>query len=739
MLKKETQPDGSYLVYTYDVAHRLVEIADGNGNRTAYILDANGNRTQENSYDPHGVLHATRNRIFNALNQLQQDIGAASVGSPVTAYSYDAAGSRTAVDAPMGRHASNEFDELGRLKHATDALLGVTSYSYNQRSNVTSVTDPNGRTTNYAYTGFGDVLSQDSPDTGLTSNTFDTAGNLKTNSDARGVVATQTYDALNRISAVNYSQNGVLLQAISYSYDSAANGIGKIAAVSDSNHSISWSYDSWGRVASKTQTVGALVRTVQYQYQNGHLHSLTLPSGNVVTYEVNLNGEVISVQVGTTTILSAVTYEPFGSINGWVWGNGSGFGRAFREDGRLASVSSDNTGIGNLAFTYDLASRITAVDRSNSAPNSWALAYDNLDRLTSATTSTRNLSWSYDAIGNRLTQVGYQEASYPAEGMSFSFDPRGRMGSVTVGSSTTSYVYNALGQRVRKAAGASTPINFVYDEVGHLVGEYTDGGVLIQETVWLQDMPVATIRPSASGSVDVFYVHSDHLGAPRAVTRPTDNAVLWQWRADPFGTDAPDQNPAGQGTFAYSLRFPGQYADAESGLNYNYFRDYDPIIGRYVESDPIGLRGGYNTYAYVGDNPEGGIDPRGLIAYWPPDNSGQAGHPMCDGNGDIVIQQSTITPDEQRCGITRCQIRHEAVHKGDLIRTYPAPCVGQPRGVIPGFDLPSQANASEARAWDNSVQCLADKYRRATQCSGCKPIIKRWLDFAVQKRAQYGK
>jgi RHS repeat-associated protein len=88
---------------------------------------------------------------------------------------------------------------------------------------------------------------------------------------------------------------------------------------------------------------------------------------------------------------------------------------------------------------------------------------------------------------------------------------------------------------------------------------------------------------------------------------------VWRWDSDPFGTNQPNQNPGGLGTFSYNLRFPGQYYDSESGLNYNYFRDYDGQTGRYVESDPIGLNGGLNTYAYVENSPIDSSDPVGLL------------------------------------------------------------------------------------------------------------------------------
>ncbi len=115
--------------------------------------------------------------------------------------------------------------------------------------------------------------------------------------------------------------------------------------------------------------------------------------------------------------------------------------------------------------------------------------------------------------------------------------------------------------------------------------------------------------PEASG---VYYIYADHLNTPRVITDGT-NKVVWRWDSDPFGADAANEDPDGDGAkFRYNLRFPGQYYDRETGLHYNYFRDYEPTTGRYVQSDPIGLQGGLNTYAYVNGNPLSHADPLGL-------------------------------------------------------------------------------------------------------------------------------
>jgi RHS repeat-associated protein len=114
----------------------------------------------------------------------------------------------------------------------------------------------------------------------------------------------------------------------------------------------------------------------------------------------------------------------------------------------------------------------------------------------------------------------------------------------------------------------------------------------------------------------LYFIQADHLNTPRLISDSAGTAV-WRWdNQEPFGNDVPNENPSGLGTLVVPLRFPGQYFDKETNLTYNYYRDYDPAIGRYVESDPIGLKGGLNTYLYVYGAPLLYMDESGQLVNW---------------------------------------------------------------------------------------------------------------------------
>jgi len=150
----------------------------------------------------------------------------------------------------------------------------------------------------------------------------------------------------------------------------------------------------------------------------------------------------------------------------------------------------------------------------------------------------------------------------------------------------------------------------VYDEQGHLLGEYNSTGQRIEETVWLKDAPVAVM--TGTGTPTFYALSPDWQNTPHVIAN-SSGTFAWTWDRLDFGNNAPNQNPGGLGTFVYNPRFPGQLSDVESGLSYNMARDYNPVFGRYIQSDPIGLLSGINTYGYVAGNPLRYTDAMGLI------------------------------------------------------------------------------------------------------------------------------
>jgi RHS repeat-associated protein len=348
---------------------------------------------------------------------------------------------------------------------------------------------------------------------------------------------------------------------------------------------------------------------------------------------------------GSTNLLTGIGYTPLGAIAGWTFGSGQAVARTFDGAGRVASVTMP---WGARVYSYDSEDRITAI--SDGALGSATYGYDGFDRLTSATTALGAWTYGYDANGNRtsnsvnglgygvavdgssnrvngyINQAGYARVvDYTPDGHAAqvgSGTPQPSCGSSVTfgyqadGQLATSNVLTAIhapnGLRLQKTAAAcagGAKTNFIYDLAGHLIGEYDATGAPIQETAWLGDLPVAVFK-ALGGVVSNFNVYADNLGTPRVITS-TSGQVVWGWDGEPFGATPANQNPNNLGDFAYGLRFPGQYFDVETGYHHNGWREYEPALGRYVQSDRIGLRGGLNTYLYVEANPLSYFDPNG--------------------------------------------------------------------------------------------------------------------------------
>ncbi|MES2934551.1 MAG: RHS repeat-associated core domain-containing protein [Pseudomonadota bacterium] len=619
---------------------------------TSYQYDANGNLTQIT--DPLGRI---TNQTYDSLNRLkQQTQPAPAVGAarPVIGYAYDGQdqiktvtdprnlpttytvdglGNQTALVSPDTGTTANTFDAAGNLKTSKDARGKTTTYTYDALNRVTRIAYATGTATAFEYDGgtTGAAYAK-----GRLTKITDESGNTIYSYDAKG----RTLDKAQTVGT------GTALQtfAVNYTYGNSGFSNGKLIALTyPSGNQVNVDYDATGQIAnlSLNPTSGA---------------PPTAPNPNFAV---------------TVPLLTGIGYATFGAPTGWTWGNSTVavpnlMTRTFDTDGRLTSFGLGNSSKNGVvrSVMYDAASRINSTShagQANASTFNQTYGYDNLDRLTGFVSNSgpvgpnTSQNFTYDATGNRtqttlgtapysdvIDAVSNRLASttgpapaktnvYDADGnltsdgsKSFIYSDRGRMKSATIGTSVVSYQYNGLGQRVQKSGPSSLVATgrnrYIYDETGHLLGEYDTNGKALQETVYLGDLPVATLKQTVTGTApnqitttQVYYIYADQIDTPRVITRSTDNQIVWRWdNADPFGSTAANDNPSNLGTFTYNPRFPGQLFDKETGLHYNYFRDYDPTTGRYVQSDPIGLAGGGNTFSYVEGNSLNYSDEFGL-------------------------------------------------------------------------------------------------------------------------------
>ncbi len=580
--------------HDYDGLSRRFKTTDARGKPTAFGY--NGREDLTSVIDPRGlVTQYPRNGLGDALNLISPDTGTAT-------HTFDAAGNLLTRNDSRGVLATYVYDALNRLSSVTYSQSGQPNQSfiwnYDQTGpgfsygigRLTSTQFPSGSAT-YAYDALGRLVS--------TTQTV-TSGTTVSLSTGYG------YDAAGNVTSITYPSGRVLYIPHSGGQPTgmslAANATaGAVAMISNLDFEPSpggtgparaWNWQLNSGAMAHTRVFDVYGRMVRYPL-GGALRDLTYDAADRIASYTHWNANTGAA----VTVLN------------------QGFG--YDELGRLTTIT---TGSGSWSIGYDDNGNRTAV--SNTGPEgpttrNYATSPSS-NRLDGLDNPARSLT--YDAAGNVVTDAQATQ-SITAE-----FDLSGRMvGAYSVGARNSNgrYVYDTSGLRVLKQApcfgstctrtdnaSRSHANHFVYDQSGQLLGEYRSNGSVVREYVWLQGMPVAVVD-GAAASPQIYYVQTDHLGAPRTVI---DRAGVqrWTWVAEPFGNSAPVENPVGFGTFTLNLRMPGQYFDAESGLLYNWNRTYDASVGRYTQSDPIGLAGGINTYAYVGGNPVSYVDPLGL-------------------------------------------------------------------------------------------------------------------------------
>ncbi|HFH3377080.1 TPA: RHS repeat domain-containing protein, partial [Pseudomonas aeruginosa] len=457
-------------------------------------------------------------------------------------------------------------------------------------------------------------------------------------------------------------------------------GIGRLGAIEGARDSLVYRYDERGNLVEQVRSIRldqqTLLDRVTYRYDAANqLLEIGYPSGLAIGYPRNAGGQVASVTLAVgdkapSPLVGQIAYLPFGPLQRLTWGNGIALSREYDQDYQLLRQK-----VGPWQSDYQHDANGNIQQHRHSLWGTLDYQYDPLDRLTEERGVQGGRSYAYDAVGNRtqrsdnpasggtassqdyqyapdsnrLTAIGAQAVTSDAAGnltqdraaRKLAYDAQGRLQSVSLdGQQVAEYRYNALGQRIVKLTPESIT-TYLYGPDGQLLGEAEHDGsgrkLRAQYYLWLDSLPLATIDADydAQGKVGnptLLYLHGDHLDTPRLAT-DASGQIAWQWQSDAFGRG----EALSQGSTQVNLRFPGQYYDAESGLHYNYFRDYDPETGRYVESDPIGLGGGLNTYGYVEANPVLRTDSLGLMqdigCITPPRSTAEFWFPCKPGGG----------------------------------------------------------------------------------------------------------
>ncbi|SFW68008.1 RHS repeat-associated core domain-containing protein [Luteibacter sp. UNCMF366Tsu5.1] len=639
-----TDPDGGTLTHRYNAARRLIGLVDAVGRKRNIERDAQGWISRDTFLRADNTEDLEREFTYDSRGipeRIQYS------GYPID-YDVDANGrllqAHGSANGPLLRR-----DARGRVDRITqdpESEGTAISLDYDGTDKVKTVVDPKGLSTGYLRNGLGDLLWQGSPDTGETAFEHDAAGQpvRETPADARTIE--RTYDAAGRLTTVTYSDGA----SVTYAYDQADTtcaadatyAVGHLSKATDRDGHTSFCYDFAGRVVQKTQVTRGVRLDLRYAYTPaGRLAAMTYPDGRTVSYTRDAVGQVVAVTtqlplVAPQPLVTDVRYDALGQTLRWTAGART-LTRSYNPLGLVTGVHDRRPGGLNLNIEY-IDSEIESI---SAGLTSGFMSADGVSRLTMATwlgvpaighqytydTTGNRMSWNtgalqkrrfdYAADSHRLLMAADVPREYDANGNTtrigdreFVYDASGRMSQAKInGVVEMNYVYNPFGQQIAKYIAGQTTVS-LHDEAGHWLGDYDGAGRPIRQVAWLGDMPIVAFDGDA-----IRDIQPDHLGTPRVVIDRATDKPIWAWSivGDAFGSDAPNEDPDGDGTrYVFDMRFPGQRFDAVTGLHQNGWRDYDPLSGRYVQSDPIGLAGGISTYAYVGSNPYLRVDPLGL-------------------------------------------------------------------------------------------------------------------------------
>jgi RHS repeat-associated protein len=611
---------GSQTKYEYDRANRMTKETRPLGDATAYSYDSNSNLISRTNAKGEAQVYA-----FDAANRHtgEQHFAAGVVPTPATGTATNAA--RAITYSFDERSLMTGYTDTGDI-NLTGAGIAATAnggaYSYDNKGQKTSET---------VTVQVGGTASSPINTTKITTTTY----------HPNGLKASITYPTIS-------NSGGGSAGTATYAYDSN-NQLKKITT--PNNQSIDITAYKW--TAPTQKVIPGAVINMSYD--------ALLRATGVVSRAINSTGTTGTAQapLGPTIYDTRPTFNEVSNITKRDTDHGS-YSYGYDDLDRLTQVippppivtsSVNNTGSITLpteGYTYDAVhNRKSSLHQTGSIANAWMYnAHHQLTQWGDPNAAANNntaqpkISQTFDVNGHLATKiVTPEDASVNGvksgrQSQRFTYNTGERLVRVGDGSTANanqgneiaSYAYDPFGRRIKKTViQAITPDSrlsvtlYFYGDEGLMAEVDGSSGNILTTYGWMLNETWGT-RPIfkrdfvGQSSVEHYY-HVDHLGTPERLTNQAGE-ITWRSYSEGFGKTTVDTSvtPTTTATTINNLRFPGQYEDPETNTRYNYFRDYDPGTGRYVESDPIGLYAGVNTYVYVEANPLTVFDPTGEIA-----------------------------------------------------------------------------------------------------------------------------
>ncbi|MCW8966856.1 MAG: RHS domain-containing protein [Candidatus Pacearchaeota archaeon] len=621
-----------YIAYNLDGLP--VENKDGNGNvvRYEYIKGAvNGSGKVGVIIYPtyrEAITYDSRGRVIEMVEYVDENKVLA------TKYGYDIGGNLTIVTDAEDRYKRKFYDVYNRLVKEIDHTDGSTNYSYDNRNNLIAVTNSNNGITKYVYNHNNIKIKEIKPLGQEMQYFYNAAGwqvrEIDFNNHKRVLIYNEAGQNT-KIESYVLSSDSNPEKVMSYVY----NEVGNLIGYNDTVTSASYIYDELNRLVNTAVDFGAFSKAFSYTYDlSGNKSSFTRADGVPVSYAYNKNNRITSIVIPDVGQMNIDNYNwnkpqriglPGGVSQNYSYDN------LMRITDIVLNDPAQNT---LMKYHYDY-NNVDNVVQKQTEHGLYQYSYDGLDRLTTVDNPViLDEAYSYDSLGNRLSDTlttGAWEYNLNNElikkgvSVAYTYDDNGSLVSMTDdvkyrnykydsdnrlvevlenGFSVAKYYYDPFGRRLSKQMNNKI-IYYLYADEG-LIAEIDHDGTILRQYGWLPDNewgadPVYYFENSKT----YFYIN-DHLGSPQKMIN-SSGMVVWSAVYDGFGKAVIQVE-----NVVNNLRLPGQYFDQENGLHYNYFRDYDPSTGRYIESDPVGLDGGVNTYVYASVNPINSVDAYGL-------------------------------------------------------------------------------------------------------------------------------